>query len=100
MVWKSYAYDKSLLFSLKTISVSLFNFLIILFLGIGEILLLVSLACDGLTGAVQERMKAEHATKSGHMMLSMNKWSIIYLGVALTATGRFKSTGCSMFTNS
>merc|ERR1719450_1078897 len=36
--------------------------------GVGELLLLVSLTCDGLTGAVQERMKLEHGTKSGHMM--------------------------------
>ena len=42
-------------------------------IGVGELLLLVSLTCDGLTGAVQERMKAEHGTKSGHMMLAMNK---------------------------
>lgn len=56
-------------------------------IGVGEVLLMVSLACDGLTGAVQERMKAEHATKSGHMMVAMNKWSILYLGAALTFTG-------------
>eukprot|EP00092_Neocalanus_flemingeri_P038380 GFUD01041783.1.p1 GENE.GFUD01041783.1~~GFUD01041783.1.p1 ORF type:complete len:331 (-),score=86.37 GFUD01041783.1:263-1255(-) len=56
-------------------------------LGAGELLLLLSLTCDGLTGAVQERMKTEHKTKSGHMMMSMNKWSIMYLGVALTFTG-------------
>merc|ERR1719186_797236 len=56
-------------------------------LGVGELLLLLSLTCDGLTGAVQERMKTEHKTKSGHMMMSMNKWSIMYLGVALTFTG-------------
>jgi len=56
-------------------------------IGIGELLLIVSLACDGLTGAVQERMKTEHATKSGHMMLQMNKWSIMYLGAALAFTG-------------
>ena len=55
--------------------------------GIGEILLLVSLTCDGVTGAVQERMKSEHQTKSGHMMRSMNKWSIFFLAIALTATG-------------
>ncbi len=47
----------------------------------------MSLTCDGLTGAVQERMKSEYATKSGHMMLAINKWSIGYLGVALAATG-------------
>lgn len=56
-------------------------------LGIGEMLLLLSLTCDGLTGAVQERMKTEHKTKSGHMMCAMNKWSILILGVALMATG-------------
>ena len=55
--------------------------------GIGELLLIASLTCDGLTGAVQERMKAEYQTKSGHMMQAMNKWSILYLGVALTFTG-------------
>lgn len=56
-------------------------------IGIGEILLLVSLTCDGLTGAVQERMKAEHSTKSGHMMKAMNKWSVFYLGIALVCSG-------------
>ena len=56
-------------------------------IGIGEILLLVSLTCDGLTGAVQERMKAEHSTKSGHMMKAMNKWSIFYLGIGLVWSG-------------
>ena len=55
--------------------------------GVGEILLLVSLTCDGLTGAVQERMKLEHATKSGHMMLAMNKWSCGYLALALLGSG-------------
>jgi len=55
--------------------------------GFGEILLLVSLTCDGLTGAVQERMKAEHNTKSGHMMKAMNAWSCLYLGIGLLATG-------------
>ena len=37
--------------------------------------------------APQERMKAEHATKSGHMMLAMNKWSVVYLSIGLLATG-------------
>lgn len=56
-------------------------------IGIGEILLLVSLTCDGLTGAVQERMKTEHNTKSGHMMKAMNKWSVFYLSIALVCSG-------------
>ena len=47
----------------------------------------MSLTCDGLTGAVQERMKAEHSTKSGHMMKAMNKWSIFYLGIGLVCSG-------------
>jgi len=55
--------------------------------GVGELLLITSLTCDGLTGAVQERMKAEHGTKSGHMMLAMNKWSVVYLSLGLLATG-------------
>lgn len=32
-------------------------------------------------------MKAEHGTKSGHMMLAMNKWSVVYLSLGLLATG-------------
>lgn len=56
-------------------------------LGVGELLLILSLTCDGLTGAVQERMKSEHGTKSGHMMLAMNKWSLGYLSLALLLTG-------------
>jgi len=55
--------------------------------GVGELLLLVSLTCDGLTGAVQERMKLEHGTKSGHMMLAMNKWSCGFLSVAILGSG-------------
>ena len=55
--------------------------------GVGELLLLVSLTCDGLTGALQERMKLEHGTKSGHMMLAMNKWSCGYLSIAILASG-------------
>lgn len=53
----------------------------------GEILLLLSLSMDGLTGAVQERMKAEHRTKSGHMMLRINLWSASYLLAATILTG-------------
>lgn len=40
-----------------------------------------------LPGAVQERMKSESQTKSGHMMVSMNKWSSIFLGIAILITG-------------
>lgn len=34
---------------------------------------------DGLTGAIQERMKSEYQSKSGHMMYYMNLWSVGYL---------------------
>lgn len=53
---------------------------------VGEILLLLSLTMDGLTGAVQERMITESKTKSGHMMLNMNLFSIAYLAIALLVT--------------
>lgn len=55
--------------------------------GVGEMLLLLSLAMDGVTGAIQERMKTEHATKSGHMMYYVNLWSSFYLLAATLATG-------------
>jgi UDP-galactose transporter B1 len=56
-------------------------------IGSGELLLMLSLLCDGLTGAVQERMKSEHQTKSAPMMINMNFWSVIFLGTALVLTG-------------
>lgn len=56
-------------------------------IGIGEILLILSLIMDGLTGAIQERMKTEYQSKSGHMMLFMNLWSVGYLAVGLVITG-------------
>ncbi|MPC16760.1 Solute carrier family 35 member B1 [Portunus trituberculatus] len=60
-------------------------------LGLGEVLLMLSLTMDGLTGAVQERMIAESKTKSGHMMLNMNLFSIGYLSIALLVTGEIFS---------
>ncbi|XP_068743980.1 solute carrier family 35 member B1-like isoform X1 [Montipora capricornis] len=56
-------------------------------LGFGEILLLVSLTFDGLTGAVQERMRAEHQVQSHHMMFNMNLWSIGILAITLLTSG-------------
>lgn len=63
-------------------------------LGSGELLLLLSLTMDGLTGAVQERMKTQHKTKSVHMMYSMNLWSTCFLAIITIFTGeiwQFKS---------
>lgn len=53
----------------------------------GEALLLLSLIMDGLTSAVQERMRAEHNSKSGHMMLNMNLWSIIFSSIMIFISG-------------
>uniref|UniRef100_A0A1B6H1W7 Sugar phosphate transporter domain-containing protein n=1 Tax=Cuerna arida TaxID=1464854 RepID=A0A1B6H1W7_9HEMI len=55
--------------------------------GIGEMLLVLSLTMDGITAAIQERMRTEYKTKSLHMMSSINKWSIIFLGIAIAYTG-------------
>lgn len=55
--------------------------------GVGELLLVLSLSMDGVTGAIQERMKTEHATKSGHMMYYVNLFSTVYLLVATLFTG-------------
>lgn len=80
--------DISSIFSLSSFTatgISLDNLLNSI--GIGELLLILSLTMDGLTGAVQERMKNEHHTKSGHMMYKMNLWSVAYLLVATVITG-------------
>lgn len=57
-------------------------------LGLGEVLLILSLTMDGVTGAVQERMRSESKTKSGHMMVNMNLWAMGFVGVALICTGQ------------
>lgn len=56
-------------------------------IGIGEILLFLSLSMDGLTGAIQDRMRAASAPSGLQMMLAMNGWSTIMLSVGLLATG-------------
>lgn len=58
--------------------------------GLGEILLLLSLSMDGLTGAIQERMRAAHRPSAQHMMLSMNWWSSLILVFALLISGEGK----------
>lgn len=42
---------------------------------------LVSLTLDGLTGAVQDRMRSEHKTGAYHMMFSINIWSVLWLAI-------------------
>jgi UDP-galactose transporter B1 len=48
-------------------------------IGFGEALLLLSLAMDGLTGAVQDKMNGNHKTNPHTMMYNMNLWSCLYL---------------------
>lgn len=56
-------------------------------IGYGEILLMVSLALDGLTGAVQDRMNGLHSTKTHSMMYSINIWSCLWLFLGVLFTG-------------
>ncbi|XP_052805276.1 solute carrier family 35 member B1-like isoform X2 [Mya arenaria] len=55
--------------------------------GFGEVLLLVSLTLDGLTGASQDRMRSEHKTGAYHMMFFVNLWSVLWLAIGLVVTG-------------
>uniref|UniRef100_A0A1A8G7X1 Solute carrier family 35 member B1 n=1 Tax=Nothobranchius korthausae TaxID=1143690 RepID=A0A1A8G7X1_9TELE len=55
--------------------------------GFGEILLLVSLTLDGLTGVAQDHMRARFQTSANHMMLNINMWSILILGSVVLWTG-------------
>ena len=59
--------------------------------GFGEVLLLISLTLDGLTGASQDKMRAEYKTQSHPMMLNVNKWSVVILGLAIVCTGEIFS---------
>jgi UDP-galactose transporter B1 len=55
--------------------------------GLGLILLFLSLAMDSLTSTIQEKMRGEHKTKSGHMMFNMNIWSVFFSGVVVLFSG-------------
>lgn len=55
--------------------------------GLGQLLLIMSLTMDGLTGAVQERMRQHSSPSAQHMMLAMNGWSTLFLVPALLVTG-------------
>ncbi|XP_039764143.1 solute carrier family 35 member B1 homolog [Pararge aegeria] len=56
-------------------------------MGIGEVLLLLSLTMDGLTGAVQERIKSESSPTAYSMMLNTNWWSSIIITVGVILSG-------------
>lgn len=55
--------------------------------GFGELLLLMSLTLDGLTGVSQDHMRAHYQTGSNHMMLNINLWSTFLLGAGILFTG-------------
>lgn len=55
--------------------------------GLGQLLLILSLTMDGLTGAVQERMRQHSSPSAQHMMLAMNGWSTIFVAVPLLVSG-------------
>ncbi|XP_011499619.1 PREDICTED: solute carrier family 35 member B1 [Ceratosolen solmsi marchali] len=55
--------------------------------GFGKILLVLSLMMDSLTSTIQEKMRGEHKTKSGHMMFNMNMWSVFFSGVVVLFSG-------------
>nr|CAD44563.1 endoplasmic reticulum UDP-Glc/UDP-Gal transporter [Xenopus laevis] len=55
--------------------------------GYGELLLLLSLTLDGLTGVSQDHMRAHFQTGSNHMMLNINMWSSLFLGAGIVFTG-------------
>ncbi|XP_044266808.1 solute carrier family 35 member B1 homolog [Tribolium madens] len=55
--------------------------------GLGELLLILSLMMDGMTGGVQERIRAEAQPTGQQMMKASNGWSVLFLGCALIITG-------------
>lgn len=55
--------------------------------GFGELLLLVSLTLDGLTGATQERMRSDHKTGAYSMMFNVNIWSLLWSALGLIGSG-------------
>lgn len=45
---------------------------------------LVSLTLDGVTGAVQERMRSDHKTGANSMMFNINVWSILWSAIGMS----------------
>uniref|UniRef100_A0A0R3RJZ7 WD_REPEATS_REGION domain-containing protein n=1 Tax=Elaeophora elaphi TaxID=1147741 RepID=A0A0R3RJZ7_9BILA len=56
-------------------------------LGFGELLLLISLAMDGTTAAMQDRIRQQHKANAHSMMYYMNLFSSLYLLIGLLMTG-------------
>jgi len=56
--------------------------------GMGELLLLVSLTCDGLIGVTQEKMRSNFNTDKHHMMYNINLYSCGLLLITLIISGQ------------
>ncbi|XP_054616480.1 solute carrier family 35 member B1 isoform X1 [Dunckerocampus dactyliophorus] len=62
--------------------------------GFGEILLLASLTLDGLTGVAQDHMRSHFQTSANHMMLNINLWSTLVLGLGDVSIHQSSSSDC------
>ena len=58
---------------------------------LGYVLLLASLAMDGLTGGIQDRMRSEGPVRFATLMYNTNLWASVMLGSAVLATGELSS---------
>uniref|UniRef100_A0A182MGA7 Sugar phosphate transporter domain-containing protein n=1 Tax=Anopheles culicifacies TaxID=139723 RepID=A0A182MGA7_9DIPT len=94
---KSYTLQKYVFVLLIVVGVVLFMFkdkksdTVLEHESLGQLLLVLSLLMDGLTGAVQERMRAHSAPSAQHMMLAMNGWSAMIVSIGLLVTGEGKA---------
>jgi UDP-galactose transporter B1 len=57
------------------------------FLGLGELLVFLSLTLDGVTGAIQERLRQSYDASAYHMMFAVNVYACFYLGAACLLSG-------------
>jgi len=57
------------------------------FVGIGELLVFLSLTFDGLTGVFQDKLKAKHSVHALYMMYAVNVYAAVYLAIGLVVTG-------------
>jgi hypothetical protein len=48
---------------------------------------MVSLAFDGLTGGIQDKIRDKHKVQAYHMMYSMNIWSCLWASIGVLVTG-------------
>lgn len=56
-------------------------------IGFGELLVLLSLLLDGLTGILQDKLRASYDISAYHMMYAVNVFSAVYLSAAVILSG-------------